>query len=263
MTILDEIIASKKLEIAKVEKHRPIVTLMQEMVELSPCRAFVAPFQGKADRLRVIAEVKKASPSAGVIREDFDPVAIAAAASRGGATALSVLTDTPYFKGELSFLSAIRHVVPLPLLRKDFIIDPYQIYESRLAGADAILLIAAVLSRGQLEEYLSLANELGLEALVEIHSLSEFAKIAHAKGRFVLGVNNRDLTTFEVSLDTSKALAALLDGYPLPLVSESGLSSRAVLLELVNCGFSGFLIGESLMREKNIEQALSALVNGP
>lgn len=262
MTILDRIVATKREEIAAANAIHSLADLKIKAADEAPCRDFVGPFIGPSTALRIIAEIKKASPSAGIIRAHFDPVVIATMYERAGATALSVLTDRQYFQGDLAYLRSVRTRVKLPILRKDFIIDPYQLYQSRVAGADAILLIAALLEKAQLEEYLALANTIDLHVLIEIHDGDDLEKTRDCQGRFLLGVNNRDLKTFTVSLETSKAIAQQLPKtYPHPLVSESGLKTRRDLLDLADCGFGGFLIGETLMREIDIENALRHLIS--
>ena len=261
MTILERIALTKRDDIATAKREHPLAELKSQCRDLPPCRDFIAPFAGpvNGDHPKIIAEIKKASPSAGVIRADFDAVAIAKAYQRGGASALSVLTDRPYFQGELAYLTAVRAAVSLPLLRKDFTLDPYQIYEARAAGADAILLIAALLEPTQITDYLALAGELGMVALLEIHDPDDHAKVAHCRGRYLLGVNNRDLKTFSVSLDNSLNLSQIMDK-SVPWISESGLKTRADLTTLSAHGFAGFLIGERLMREPDIDVALRAFM---
>ncbi len=263
MNVLEKILQTKQEELASARYAMPLKDVKARAGDLEPARPFVAAFRGKSDlkRLRVIAEIKKASPSKGVIRPDFDPLAIAAAYREGGATAFSVLTDKLYFQGDIAYLAAIRAREPLAILRKDFTIDAYQVYESRVAGADAMLLIAAILSTHQMADYIGIANELGMGALVEIHDEADLAKVRGLSGDWLLGINNRDLKTFSVSLDTSFRLASLLPpGFSQPLVSESGLSNREDLVTLSAAGFSGFLIGESLMRKKDVKTALSEWV---
>jgi len=207
----------------------------------------------------LIAEVKKASPSKGVIRADFDPVTIARAYHAGGAACLSVLTDESYFQGSLDYLAAIRAAVPLPLLRKDFVIDVAQIYEARAAGADAILVIvAAVPSPARIAEFVQVAGLLGMDALVEVHDARELAMAAEAGARLI-GVNNRDLATFEVHLETSEELLPLLPTGALG-VAESGIFTNADVQRMGAAGARAVLVGESLMREPDVEAATRRLL---
>ena len=211
--------------------------------------------------LALIAEVKKASPSKGVIRPDFDPVAIARAYFEGGASCLSVLTDERYFQGHLSYLAAIREAVPLPLLRKDFLIDPAQIYEARLAGADAILLIvAAIPSPARLAEMRFVAESLGMDALVEVHDEREL-EIAVESGATLMGVNNRDLRTFQVDLAVFERLAPLFPPGTVT-VAESGIFTPADVARVGRAGADAVLVGESLMRETDVAAATRRLVAG-
>jgi indole-3-glycerol phosphate synthase len=205
----------------------------------------------------VIAEVKKGSPSKGVIREDFDPLAIAETYQGNGATCLSVLTDEQFFMGHLSYLGKIREVVNLPLLRKDFICDPYQIYEARVAGADAILLIAAMLDAGQLTEYNALAAELQLDVLLEVHDEPEL-ELALTTGCELIGINNRNLQTFATDLAVTERLLPLIPDSHF-VVAESGITCRADILRLQRAGAKGFLVGESLMRDDDIGAKLREL----
>jgi indole-3-glycerol phosphate synthase len=206
---------------------------------------------------RIIAEIKKASPSAGLIRADFDPVAIATTYAQHGAAAISILTDRKFFQGDLAYLSAVRQAVPLPLLRKDFVVDPYQLYEARVAGADAVLLIAAALDVPELIDLAGLSFELGLEPLVEVHTAAELEKALECSGR-VIGINNRNLHTFHTDVATTVALLPHIpEGYL--VVSESGLRDRATITQLEAHGVAAFLIGESLMREADMGAKLDAL----
>lgn len=206
----------------------------------------------------MIAEIKRASPSKGVLRGDVDVVELARKYERGGAAAVSVLTEEEFFRGTLEDLRAVRHAVGLRLLRKDFIVSEWQVYESAAAGADAILLIVAALDDATIKSLLGLAEEgLGMDALVEVHTADELAR-AHAAGASLIGINNRDLNTFEVSVETSFKLARLASPDAI-LVSESGLVSRRQLEQLAAAGFKGFLIGETLMRAVDAEAALRGL----
>ncbi|MDD2483896.1 MAG: indole-3-glycerol phosphate synthase TrpC [Eubacteriales bacterium] len=214
----------------------------------------------KADRLCVIAEVKKASPSKGLIKLDFDPVRIAVTYENAGANAVSVLTEEYYFQGAGSYLKQIREAINLPLLRKDFIIDPYQIYEARVLGADAILLIVSLLPEETLREFLSLAEFLSLSCLVEVHNEAEL-EIALSCNAKIIGINNRDLKSFEVSLETTKKLACLIPKDCI-IVSESGFSLASDFREARAYGADAILIGETLMRSDDIGETLSVLRKG-
>jgi indole-3-glycerol phosphate synthase len=199
--ILDEIVAYKKEELADMKRRVPLADIQRQAADAGPTRGFGAALAG-GNEIHLIAEVKKASPSKGVIRRDFDPVAIAKVYEASGASCLSVLTEARYFQGNLAYLGSIRKAVGLPLLRKDFIIDPYQVFEGRAAGADAILLIAACLEGPQMEDLLGMARELGLDVLVESHTARELDRTLRA-GAALIGINNRDLSSFSVSLDTT------------------------------------------------------------
>lgn len=213
----------------------------------------------RRDGVNVIAEIKRRSPSKGVIRENFDPVNIARNYTAGGAAAISCLTEEDFFDGSLDYLRAVRNVSPLPILRKDFIFDEYQVYEAVYAKADAILLIAAMLDGEQFNDLLQLAYGLGLDALVEIHDREEMEKVMRYDVR-LLGINNRNLRTFETRLETSLELAAELPK-SITLVSESGIRTREDIDQLRAAGFHAFLIGEELMRAEDEASALKALVS--
>jgi indole-3-glycerol phosphate synthase len=245
--ILDEIMASKKAELEGVKERLSLKTLQEKLTGLPPVRDFVSAL--KADGPSVIAEVKKASPSKGVIREDFDPVEIALAYEANGAAVISVLTEEKYFMGSLDFLSAIRERVSLPLLRKDFIFDYYQLVEARVHGADAVLLIAAVLDEDTLKSLLQGVKELGLFTLVEVHDEAELNR-AVKSGAEVIGINNRNLKTFLTDIETTKRLVPLVPDGRI-VVSESGINTRADIDSLMEVGVDAFLIGEALMREPN------------
>ncbi|MBN2808314.1 MAG: indole-3-glycerol phosphate synthase TrpC [Deltaproteobacteria bacterium] len=248
MSVLDKIIAAKRLEVAALKKSA-IATGARVAFDRGPQRSLQAALERLAlhpEAPRIIAEVKKASPSAGLLRADFDPLRLAAEYQAGGAAALSVVTDAPFFQGSVEWLARIRPLVDLPLLRKEFIVDPWQLEESRQAGADAVLLIAAVLSEVQLKDFLDIATELELECLVEIRDLADAAKVAAVKAPLV-GINNRDLKDFTIDLKTSIDLAAHLPGDRL-IVSESGIESAADIKRLQAAGINAFLIGTSLVK---------------
>ncbi len=255
--ILDEIIAYKKEELAEVKRRISFAEVKARASNAETTRGF-----GKAlsqgDAIRLIAEVKKASPSKGVIREDFDPVAIGTVYEASGASCLSVLTETRFFQGKLDYLGSIRKAIGLPLLRKDFIIDEYQIFEARAAGADAILLIAACLERRQIEDLLGIARGLELDVLVESHTYKELDRSLLA-GAMLVGINNRDLGTFTVSLQTT---LDLLKDIPddRTVVSESGIKTRDDVAKLQKAGVDAILVGESLMREKDIGKKVKELL---
>ena len=258
--ILAEIIAAKSRRLAaardatSLDQLRAQATTMRRTVTGHALRRALS----QQSRLNVIAEFKRRSPSKGIIRANADPASIARAYEHGGAAAISVLTEEDYFDGSLDDLRTVRQTTMLPLLRKDFIFDEYQVYEAAAAGADALLLIVAALADDQLSSLRAIAeDELGLDALVEVHNSDELRR-AIAAGAKVVGVNNRDLRTFNVSLDTSVQLAPEAPSNVL-LISESGLNCRADLLKLQTAGFNGFLIGESLMRAPEPENALRAL----
>ncbi|MES2461945.1 MAG: indole-3-glycerol phosphate synthase TrpC [Armatimonadota bacterium] len=261
-TILDKILATKQEEVAQLLSRISPAELEAQCRDLPPTRGFRAALAPKPENeipFKLIAEVKKASPSKGVIRADFDPVAIARAYHTGGAACISVLTDETYFQGQLGYLQAIREAVPLPLLRKDFIIDTAQIYQARLAGADAILLIvAAIPSAVRLSEMQQTAQSLGLDVLVEIHDADE-REIAVASGATLIGVNNRNLRTFEVSLENAEKLIPTFPAGTVA-VAESGIFTYADAQRVAAAGAHAVLVGESLMRQENIAAATLQLL---
>ena len=262
--MLEKIIADKRDEVQFRQSQTSLDKLKEHIRTLPKCRNFYKAVTKPNNRLmNVIAEVKKASPSAGLIREDFDPVAIAQTYRKCGADAISVLTDEKYFQGRLEYINEIREVVDLPVLRKDFIIDLWQVYESRAAGADAILLIAEALKPGELMDMMIAAAELTLTVLLEVHradtllavrSLIGFPK----KGYSVLGINNRNLTTMQVDLNTTCRLAELLDNKN-ELVAESGIKTRADVEKLKFVGVRAVLIGQTLCENPNIEEKFTEL----
>ncbi len=254
--ILDEIIAHKKEELAETKRRAPLGDIKNRIADAGPVRGFGKALAGTD--IRLIAEVKKASPSKGVIREDFEPLGIARVYEGAGAACLSVLTESRYFQGKLEYLGAIRKAVGLPLLRKDFIIDEYQIFEARTAGADAILLIAACLERRQIEDLSGIARGIGLDVLVESHTYKELDKALLA-GTTLVGINNRDLATFSVSLQTT---LDLLKDIPddRTVVSESGIRTRDDVKTLEQARVDAILVGESLMREKDVGKKVKELL---
>ena len=257
--ILDQILATKQTEIAADSSKLSLIELQQMVADCGPTRGFAAKLrQTSADGTAIIAEVKKGSPSKGIIRADFDPVAIAKSYEAGGASCLSVLTDVSYFHGSLDYLQQIRSVVGLPLLRKDFIVDPYQVFQARVAGADAILLIASALDDQQLLELAQLARELQLDTLLEVHDAAELER-ALPLPVDLIGINNRNLQTFVTDLAVSEQLAPQIPAAQLA-VAESGIHSRGDIERLQQAGAGAFLIGESLMREDDIEGKLRELL---
>lgn len=255
--ILDEIIASKKEELKETKRRKPLADIKALIADCGPTRGFGKALSASGE-IKLIAEVKKASPSRGVIREDFDPVKIAGTYEEAGASCISVLTEKKYFQGRLEYLGGIRKAVGLPLLRKDFIIEEYQIHEARAGGADAVLLIAACLDRRQMEDLLGVASGLGLDVLVESHTYGEMDKALLA-GAMLVGINNRDLTTFAVSLQTTFDLLKDIPGDRI-VVSESGIGGRDDVLKLQQAGVDAILVGESLMREKDIGKKVKELL---
>ncbi|MCA1579065.1 MAG: indole-3-glycerol phosphate synthase TrpC [Acidobacteria bacterium] len=259
MDILSQIIAKKRERVAEAKRVEPLEQLRQEAVDtisLSRPHAFRSALEN--DGINIIAEFKRRSPSKGVIREDADLASIVRSYQAGRAAALSILTEEDYFDGSLADLRTAKRSVDLPVLRKDFVFDEYQVYESAVARADAVLLIVAALDDRQLESLRRVAeDELRMDALVEVHNEKEMDRAA-GSGATLIGVNNRNLRTFEVSLETSLKLAPLAPPRAL-LVSESGLRESADLRRLREQGFNGFLIGESLMRARDPEAALRHL----
>ena len=256
-TILDTIVAQKRLEVAKLPNEPVTAMELRAALRLRGVRDFFGALRRpRAGDVALIAEVKKASPSKGIIRADFDPVKIALEYEAAGASCLSVLTDEKFFQGSLDYLAAIRAAVGLPLLRKDFIIDPRQIREAVQWGADAILLIVAILDDRQLADLLRLATESGLTALVEVHNERELERALEA-GAQLIGVNNRDLKTFTVDMGTTERIAMRLFSGPgtnhaALLVAESGIHTRADVQRLKRAGARAILVGESLMREADL-----------
>ncbi len=256
-TILDTIVASKRREIEESRALAPARALERRLEEAPPVRNFRAALE-QPGTIQVIAEVKKASPSAGLLRPDFDPIAIARTYARHGAAALSVLTDVPFFQGHLSYLASIRTAVSPPLLRKDFLIDRYQLLEARSAGADAVLLIAEILTEADLTALLRGTEELGMQALVELHDADNLRRVLDSGARLV-GINNRDLHTFVTRLEHSLDLAERCPA-DCCLVSESGIRDRADVLRLQAAGFKAVLVGETLMRSPDVGGKLDELL---
>ena len=262
--ILEKIVWRKEIEVARMREKTPLVELQRQVSTASPPLDFAAALRSGKTTPAVIAEVKKASPSKGVIREDFDPVAIATAYEKGGATCLSVLTDREFFQGSFDYLSQIRQTVTLPLLCKEFIIYPYQIYQARLHGADAVLLIAAILSDKDLGYFTRIAKALGMTALVEVHTAEELDRVLAIDHIDVLGVNNRNLEDFSVSLETTQTLLARASDHSsandIVFVSESGIHQPADVAQVAQAGAQAILVGESLMRQPNPGAAITQLM---
>lgn len=257
--ILTTILARKAEEIEQRSRVRSLADVRARALDAPPPRGFVDAIRAKhAQGLpAVIAEAKKASPSKGVIRPDFDPAQIARSYEAGGAACLSVLTDVDFFQGSNLYLGLAHRACALPILRKDFTIDPYQVYEARFIGADAILLIVAALEDGPLVEMANLANELGMDVLVEVHDIDELERALQTDCELI-GVNNRNLRTFEVSLDTTLQLKPAVPPDRI-LVTESGIATRADVAKMRSAGVETFLVGESFMREADPGAALRRL----
>ena len=254
--ILERIVEAKRKEVAFLKELTPLAQLKNAIGNLLPVRDFRRAISNA--RCSIIAEVKRSSPSKGRIREEFDPVQIATLYRDNGARAVSVLTDEAFFEGKGAYLSDIKKSIDLPLLRKDFIIDSYQIYETRFLGGDALLLIASLLEERQLREYIELSATLGLASLVEVHTKEELDK-ALAAGAEIIGVNNRDLKTFSTNIKTTLELAPLVPDDRI-VVTESGINSRADIEQLMEAGIHCFLIGEALMRAEDIGGKLRELL---
>jgi len=262
VTILDDILATKRTEVAAAKAVRSLAALEAAARSADAPRGLRAALtRPPGTPVRVLAEIKRASPSAGAIRPGADPVTIATQYAAGGAAALSVLTDKPYFDGDLAFLARVRAAVSLPLLRKDFLVDPYQVVEARAAGADAVLLIVAALSPMQLSELMAVAAAHALDVLVEVHTVHE-AEIALAAGTTLLGVNHRDLKTMTIDMSLTSVVAPMLPP-DVTLVAESGIRAAADLLLLGAVGAHAVLVGEQLMRAPDPGTALRTLRGVP
>ncbi|MFN6462983.1 MAG: indole-3-glycerol phosphate synthase TrpC [Nostoc sp. DedVER02] len=262
--ILEEIVLHKRQEVAQMQEEFPLASLQQQLITAPPVRNFLAALQQNPSQPSLIAEVKKASPSRGIIRADFDPIAIALAYERGGAACLSVLTDHKFFQGSFDNLRRVRSQIALPLLCKEFIIDPYQIYLARTAGADAVLLIAAILSDQELQNFLQVIHDLGMTALVEVHTLAELNRVLKLDDLHLVGINNRNLEDFTVDLGITQQLLAqrqqYLQSLDITVVSESGLYTPADLSLVAEAGVRAVLVGESLVKQSDVEQAVRTLL---
>lgn len=261
-TILDEILEQKRREVAAAKERMPLESLLSRIPSVQkmlPVRGFEQAIR-EASRPALIAEVKKASPSAGLIRADFDPVNIARQYERSGATCLSVLTDEHFFQGHLDYLRDIRQIVRIPVMRKEFIIDRYQIAEARVTGADCVLLIAECLDDVQLHDLYNYARSLGMDVLIELYDLENVSRVL-ATGTKLLGINNRDLRTFVTSLEHTFKVKQQVPADVL-LVSESGIATHADIQRLRSEGIAAVLVGESLMRQPDISIAVRSLMEG-
>ncbi|TVQ12583.1 MAG: indole-3-glycerol phosphate synthase TrpC [Leptolyngbya sp. DLM2.Bin27] len=261
--ILEKIVWHKETEVAALRERLPLADLQRQVLDAPPVRDFVAALRHGRTSPALIAEVKQASPSKGVIRADFDPVAIAQTYAAHGATCLSVLTDKAFFQGDFEYLAQIRQAVDLPLLCKEFVIYPYQMYLARLKGADAVLLIAAILTDQDLNYFVQIAKALGMAVLVEVHTLEELDRVLAVPGLALIGINNRNLETFNTRLETTAELIearrdVLVDSGAL-VVSESGIHTPADLRVVVAAGAQAVLVGESLMRQPDPGVAIDRL----
>ena len=263
--ILEKIVWHKEQEVAQMQASLTLAELKKQVRSVSPASNFLSALQQSPSYPSLIAEVKKASPSKGIIRADFDPVSIARAYERGGASCLSVLTDRQFFQGSFDNLRSCRSSVSLPLLCKEFIIDPYQIYLARAAGADAVLLIVAILSDRDLQYFLNMIHSLGMTALVEVHTAAELDRALSLSNLRLLGINNRDLERFTVDLQTTEQLIQQqreqIESKGITVVSESGLFERDDLERVAGAGARAVLIGESLVKQPDIEQAVRKILN--
>ena len=262
--ILEEIVWHKEIEVDRMREKLPLVELQKQALSVPPTRDFVAALRQGKTSPAVIAEVKKASPSKGVLREDFDPVEIALSYQQGNASCISVLTDSKFFQGSFDYLEQIRAAVDLPLLCKDFIIYPYQMYLARLRGADAVLLIAAILSDRDLQYFIKIAKALKLAALIEVHTLVELDRVLALDGVTLVGINNRNLENFSVDLQTTSQLLTArqpqLKQRDILVVSESGIHAPADVAVVTQAGAAAVLVGESLVKQPEPGTAIASLL---
>jgi indole-3-glycerol phosphate synthase len=261
--ILEKIVWQKEKEVDQMRDRVPLLELRKQVKDLAPAQDFTAALRAGKMRPALIAEVKKGSPSKGIIRADFDPVAIAQSYQQGGASCLSVLTDETFFQGSFENLASVRQAVALPLLCKEFILYPYQIYLARVKGADAVLLIAAILSDRDLQYFLKIIQALGMTALIEVHTLAELDRVLALEGVTLIGINNRNLEDFSVDLHTTcqllEARGEQLRQRGIQVVSESGLHTSEDLQVVRQAGVDAVLIGESLVKQSDPAQAIAAL----
>ncbi|AFZ53784.1 indole-3-glycerol phosphate synthase TrpC [Cyanobacterium aponinum] len=265
--ILEKIVWQKEEEVARMREKVSLLELRKQVSQLNDAPLdFLSALKNSSRQPALIAEVKKASPSKGLIREDFDPEVIAKEYEKAGATCLSVLTDREFFQGSFDNLSIVRNAVKIPLLCKEFIIYPYQIYLARLQGADAVLLIAAILKDADINYFLKIINGLGMTALIEVHTLEECDRILNIEGVKLMGINNRNLQDFSVDLNTTKnillARQDIIKEKQITVVSESGLYEKKDLDFVQSAGANAVLIGESLMRQENLVSAIENLYQG-
>ena len=261
MSVLENIAAYKRKEVAAAKVAQPLPHLLRAAKEAPPLRNFSAALKqaAAAKRPALIAEIKKASPSKGMIRENFDPEALARAYERGGATCLSVLTDAVSFQGSSDHLICARAAVSLPVLRKDFMLDPYQVVESRAIGADCILVILAMLDDHCAASLMTAAREWGMDAIVEVHDEAETRRAVNLDAD-IIGINNRDLKTFTTTLDTAERLKPLIPHGAI-VIAESGLSASVDLRRMASVGIGAYLVGEALMRQRDVEAATRAIIS--
>jgi indole-3-glycerol phosphate synthase len=255
--MLDKIVAQKREHVEQRKKAVTIACLQQRIARQKPTLDLALAL--KSEHIRLIAEVKQASPSRGMLSPNFDPIELAQKYAEGGAAAISVLTEANYFMGSIEHLAAIKEVVQLPLLRKDFIFDPYQVYESRAYGADALLLIAAILHQRQLKEFVSLSHSLGLRCLVEVHNKSELERAAVSEAE-IIGINNRDLNTFTTDINTTRFLRSLVPIEKI-VVSESGIKSRSDMEKLRKWRIDAVLVGEALVTASDVRAKMKELLS--
>jgi len=268
MTILDTIVVSKRKEVAQAKTARPLAEVMRAAEAATPARPFAQTVMGgEAGDVRLIAEIKKASPSAGIIVSSFDPVDIARTYEASGASAISVLTDEPFFQGRLEYIAEVKAAAALPVLRKDFILEAYQVYESRAAGADCVLLIAEILDIDRIEALCTLSRSLGMATLIEVHNAEQLDGVLVRLGppippRYLLGINNRDLTIQQTDLATCARLGAALPS-GVRFVAESGIWNRADVKCIARAGAGAMLIGESILRAADRAAHIRSLLENP